>query len=180
MTEGIDGDAGRESLLKDRGTVALLCFVAAIIVIGSVYGYVTQDDRLPQYTMEDIPVMADGSYEYEMAVDVGFVTSVTDVTVEFSDGEVVSIVMNGSEMPAAEVEKFVKGLTDTNVVRAVDLGQQWTDEVDVVDTYAVECTEGSAVYAEDGTLMNLIYTGEGYTLSLTLSGWEPISAETTQ
>lgn len=179
MTEGIDGDAGGGSILKDRSTLILLCIIAAIVIIGAAYGLATQDERQPAHTMDDIPMMADGSYEYELTVDLGFVTPVSHMTVELSDGEVVSIIMNGSEMPDADAERFVQGLIDTNSVTSVDLGPQWTDGVDTVDTYSVIFIEGSASFAEDGTLLNIVHTGGGYTLTLTLFGWETVQTETT-
>ena len=170
-------DGHGTSLLRDRGTLIVIGLMILLVIAGAAYGIHTNDDRVPPYSMDDIPPMADGTYGYSMTISLDVLEPVVDAAVTYTDGSITAMEVGGDAVPEEDLDDIVAGI-DAALTRAtVDLGVEWTDGTATTGTFTVTYENGTIVFAEDGRMLSLDHSATGYSILMTLDGWTPVATD---
>ena len=176
MADKDTDDTPAGSFLANKITILLFALIAVLVVASAIYGYETQDERIPDYTMDDVPGIADGTYSYDMTIELDIIQPVLGVDITFVDGDVTSIIVDGETLEKEKLINLVSLISDSLDSATVRIGSEWTDGSSTVGTHLAECSFGNVLFSDDGKILNLDYISSGYSLSLTLDGWMPVES----
>lgn len=178
MTESGQGnDSENRGLLKDRGTLILFAMIIIVVIAGAAYGLSTQDDRLPPHSMDEVPPVPDGTYEYTMTVNLDNLKIPADILITFSDGDTTSASVDGTDVEPDTLDNIVSEIVESLKYASVDLGPEWTNGTDTTGTYVANCSFGTLIFSEDGHILNIENTSQGPLLTVNLNGWHEVETD---